>query len=84
METPQTAQNGTQPNCGEELGGLPEVLTVEEVAKLLRVNRKTVYDAAQRGEIPGRKIGRILRFSREAVVQWLRGQGRVPTPRGRP
>jgi hypothetical protein len=32
---------------------IPLVLTVEEVADLLRVNRKTVYQAATRGEIPG-------------------------------
>ena len=56
---------------------LPEVLTVPEVASLLRLNRNTVYEAFQRGEIPGgRKIGKSIRFSRDAVVQWLRGNCR--------
>src|SRR5207244_11668017 len=32
---------------------LPSVLTVEELADLLRVNRKTLYDALARGDIPG-------------------------------
>jgi excisionase family DNA binding protein len=52
---------------------LPSVLTVDEVAALLRVNRKTVYELIGRGEIPGaRRLGRALRFSRDAVLDWLR------------
>lgn len=55
----------------------PEVLTVDEVAKLLRVNRKTVYEAVQRDEIPGAfHIGRVIRFSRDQLLTWA-GQGRV-------
>lgn len=53
---------------------LPPVLTVVEVAKLLRVNRNTVYELFQRKEIPGgRKVGRCIRFSRDTVIQWLQG-----------
>ena len=49
-----------------------EVMTADEVAKLLRVDRKTVYEAAQRGELPHRRLGRRLIFERGAVLQWLR------------
>jgi excisionase family DNA binding protein len=49
-----------------------EVLTADEVAKLLRVDRKTVYEAAQRGELPHRRLGRRLIFERGAVLRWLR------------
>jgi excisionase family DNA binding protein len=49
-----------------------EVLTADEVAALLRVNRKTIYEAAQRGEIPHRRLGRRLVFERGAVLAWLR------------
>jgi excisionase family DNA binding protein len=53
---------------------LPLVLTVDEVSQLLRVNRNTVYELFQRGEIPGgQKVGRSIRFSRDTVVQWLQG-----------
>jgi excisionase family DNA binding protein len=58
---------------------IPLVLTVEEVAELLRTNRKTVYAAASRGEIPGvRRIGqRTLRFYGPALARWLEtGTGR--------
>ena len=55
------------------------VLTVDELATLLRVNRKTVYDALSRGELPGaRRVGSTYRILRAAVIDWLSsGQGRV-------
>lgn len=49
----------------------PEVLTVEGVAELLGLARNTVYDYANRGEIPHRRVGRRLIFSRSAVLDWL-------------
>jgi len=42
--------------------------TVDEVAKELRTNRKTIYDAIARGEIPAVRIGRALRVP----SAWLR------------
>jgi excisionase family DNA binding protein len=58
-------------------------MTVDELAALLRVNRKSVYEAIARGEIPGiRRIGRTVRASREAVLAWLR-EGRVSRSRGK-
>lgn len=52
----------------------PDVLNVEQVADLLGLGRNTVYDAANRGEIPHRRIGRRLLFSRTAVLEWLAGK----------
>lgn len=49
-----------------------EILTADEIARLLRVDRKTVYEAAQRGELPHRRLGRRLLFERGAVLRWLR------------
>ena len=58
---------------------LPSILTVDELAVLLRVNRKTAYDAIAEGRIPGaRRVGRAIRVSRDAVLQWLHGQVREP------
>jgi excisionase family DNA binding protein len=66
-------------------GALAPVLTVDEVAALLRIERKTAYAAIQRGEIPGvRRIGSILRISRDALLDWLaRGDGPVSHARRR-
>jgi excisionase family DNA binding protein len=59
------------------------VLTVDETAALLRVDRKTVYAMISRHEVPGvRRVGRALRISRDAVLEWLRtGQGCSPRSR---
>lgn len=51
--------------------GDPDVMTVDEVAELLRLNRKTVYELARQGMIPVRRVGRSLRASRETVLRWL-------------
>ena len=51
----------------------PDVMNVDETAALLRVSRDTVYEAAGRGELPHRRIGRRLVFSRAALLDWLRG-----------
>jgi excisionase family DNA binding protein len=49
-----------------------EILTADEIARMLRVDRKTVNEAAQRGELPHRRLGRRLLFERGAVLRWLR------------
>ena len=49
----------------------PDVLTLEQLADLLQVDEKTVRSLAAKGELPGRKVGRDWRFSRQAVLDWL-------------
>ncbi|MBR6143643.1 MAG: PTS sugar transporter subunit IIA [Treponema sp.] len=47
------------------------ILTIEEVAKYLRVSERTVYDWAQRGEIPSGKIGAVWRFKKAEIEKWV-------------
>ena len=47
------------------------ILTIEEVAKYLRVSERTVYDWAQKGEIPAGKIGTVWRFKKTEIEQWV-------------
>jgi excisionase family DNA binding protein len=63
----------------DDEGRLPRVLTPEELAGLLRLRPRSVYEAIARGEIPGvRRIGRKIRIDRDSVLSWLaHGQGRV-------
>lgn len=48
-----------------------DILTIEEVAKYLRVSERTVYDWAQKGEIPAGKIGTVWRFKKEEIEKWV-------------
>ena len=50
-----------------------EVLDLAEAARLLRVAEDEMERLAESGEIPGRRIGGEWRFSREALLHWLRG-----------
>jgi excisionase family DNA binding protein len=52
-----------------------EVLTVTDAAVLLRVNEKTLRTAIAAGQLPGvRRLGRVIRLSRTALLDWLRGK----------
>lgn len=53
-----------------------ELLTLEQVAKLLRLHTSTVYRMVKRGKIPAVKVGRVWRFSRDALDKWLNDAGR--------
>ncbi|MDR0568682.1 MAG: PTS sugar transporter subunit IIA [Spirochaetaceae bacterium] len=48
-----------------------DILTIEEVAKYLRVSERTVYDWSQKGEIPAGKIGTVWRFKRSEIEKWV-------------
>jgi excisionase family DNA binding protein len=48
-----------------------DILCADDVATWLKVDRKTVYNAAARGAIPHQRLGKRLLFSRAALVSWL-------------
>ena len=48
-----------------------DILTIDEVAKYLRVSERTVYDWAQKGEIPSGKIGTVWRFKKSDLEKWV-------------
>lgn len=47
---------------------MEEIMTPSEVANLLKIHLKTVYKLAEKGVIPGNRIGRSWRFSRSDVL----------------
>lgn len=48
-----------------------DIMTADEVAEFLGVDRNTVYDFAGRGTIPHQRLGKRLLFRRGALVSWL-------------
>jgi len=68
------AKSVSSPNDGNErLREVDsDVLIASEVARLLRVNIKTVYENAKAGIIPCVQLGRRFRFSRHAILSSLR------------
>ncbi len=51
-----------------------DLLTPDEAAAELRISRKTVYDAVQRGLIRATKFGRLVRIKR-AEIDRLKDEG---------
>jgi excisionase family DNA binding protein len=54
---------------------LPDVLTVNETAQLLRIGRNSAYEAIRRGELPSVRIGRRLLVPRVALERLLANAG---------
>jgi excisionase family DNA binding protein len=55
------------------------LLTVDEVADLLRTTRKAVYAMAERRQLPGvTRLGRRLLVRSDLLLDWL-GQKRTPS-----
>jgi excisionase family DNA binding protein len=55
-----------------------EILTVLEVAALLKVADKTVYTMAQKGEILAFKVRGQWRFRRVDIDAWIQAQTTAP------
>lgn len=59
------------------------LMTIDELARYMRVSRFTIYRLVKRQFIPGTKIGRQWRFQKEEIDQWVRDQSRQGHPRVR-
>ena len=66
-----------------DVGDLHELLTVEDVAALLKVSRSWVYEhtrsrgGARVERLPFIKIGKYTRFDRRSVGEFLRRRSKV-------
>jgi excisionase family DNA binding protein len=56
----------------------PEVLSAQEAAALLKVERALVERLAAAGELPGRELGGEWRFARAALIEWLAQPAKQP------
>jgi excisionase family DNA binding protein len=54
------------------MGG--EILTIREVAELLKINEKTAYRLTADGKIPGFRVGGSWRFRLSDIDQWIEEQ----------
>ena len=66
--SPQSLKSGLLAN---------RMLTAQELAVYLRVNRSTVYRLLKKGELPGFRIGSEWRFRMDEVNRWFRDRNPV-------
>jgi excisionase family DNA binding protein len=50
------------------------ILTIQEVADLLKINEKTVYKLAAAAKIPGFKVGGSWRFDHATIATWIKSK----------
>ena len=55
----------------ELLNEMPDMLTIADVAKYLRLHELTVRRLAREGELPAFKIGRQWRIKRTLLETWV-------------
>lgn len=64
----KTKQHGTSPPAPARSS---DVLDVQGAAALLTVSIDTVYRLFNKGELPGRKVGRKWLTTKSAVLRWI-------------
>lgn len=51
-----------------------DVLTVDDVAAILKIGKKTVYKLAKSNQIPVIRVGGTWRFYRDSLEKYLSGE----------
>ena len=73
MTRPPSPEVAGTATATDNVHDLPMVLRVSEVAEVLRVDPDTVYSMVHRGELPVIRVGRVFRFSRDQLMQFVEG-----------
>ncbi len=58
---------------------LPEILTVPDIARYLRISRSAAYELAHDTDFPALILGRKIRVRRESFLSWLDVQENTKT-----
>lgn len=50
---------------------MDDIMTLEEVAKYLKLKPQTIYTWSQNGKIPAAKLGKEWRFKKSVIDKWF-------------
>lgn len=50
---------------------LPQILTPEDVARVLHISRNTAYEVIHSKGFPAFKVGKQYRVKRDRFIQWM-------------
>ena len=56
----------------------PSLMTIDELAKYLRMKKVTIYKHAQEGKVPGFKVGSKWRFKKTTIDKWIEDKEKGP------
>jgi excisionase family DNA binding protein len=52
-------------------GNRPQIMTIDEAAKYLRIHKSTMYRLIKKKQIPAIKVGGRWRFRKDKIDSWL-------------
>jgi excisionase family DNA binding protein len=47
------------------------VMTIDDLAKYLKLSTSTLYKLCAEGKVPGQKVGKHWRFHKDVIDHWL-------------
>lgn len=50
---------------------MAQIMTTKEMAKYLRLHQITICKLSKAGKIPSIRIGRVWRFDKEVIDEWI-------------
>ena len=53
---------------------MSEILTVQEVCDYLRIAKPTLYRYVRSGDLPSFKMGKIWKFQKHSIDQWVQNK----------
>jgi len=53
------------------------LLTVEEMAEILRIGRSSAYELCRQNEFPVIRIGRSIRIPKKALLDWIEQKSKM-------
>jgi excisionase family DNA binding protein len=57
-------------------------LSVADISEYLGVKKDTVYKWLSKKTIPAHKVGRLWKFKKDEVDEWVRSDGAADKPKG--
>jgi excisionase family DNA binding protein len=48
------------------------LMTINDVSQYLRISKANVYELAKHGRLPSFRIGKLWRFKKEIIDEWIK------------
>lgn len=61
---------------------MTQLMSIEELAEYLKLEKQTIYNWLHEKKISGIKVGHVWRFDRSSVEKWLKSQTVNAVPAG--
>jgi excisionase family DNA binding protein len=78
LKPPAGATMGTYSFQAYDPPEAPPVMNAHQAGQFLQIDENHVIELAEAGKLPGKKLGPVWRFSREALVAWLAAPDKEP------